>query len=112
MPDLIEDAVVKRFGDVVRASKLSRDKKMTSVMEMVLDRAMAEASKSASFQMVVEPLVQKRVVEPHIVDSVVTRMIDAPALTVPVAKFVKHEVEKGSRKGKHGETHYQVNEEN
>lgn len=40
--------------------------------------------------------VHKCVAEPQSVEAVATRIIDAPASAGPVAKFIKHEVEKRS----------------
>lgn len=44
----------------------------------------------------VEQAIHRCVAKPHIVDAVAMRSIDAPAFIVPVARFIKQMVEKGS----------------
>lgn len=56
--------------------------------------AVAKGSQSAAFSLVVEQTVRKCVSELLMVNAVGKRMIDVPVFTVPVAKFIKQEVER------------------
>lgn len=64
------------------------------MIQTEVKRALAKDFESAAFYSAVEQAVQRCVPEPLSVDTVATGMVDAPSFTVPVAKLVKHEVEK------------------
>lgn len=58
--------------------------------------SLAKACRIALFYSVIQEAVDEYVTEFQSVDAVMTRMIDAPAFTIPVAKSVKHEIKKSS----------------
>lgn len=56
---LLEDAVVRLFGDAGGAKETRPDTKLKSVLRTVVNRAVAQAFQSLSFYLVVERAVQK-----------------------------------------------------
>lgn len=64
------------------------------MIRAVVNKYVAKVFESPAFQIAVKRAFQKRLTEPHVVNDVVTRTIEFPAFTVPVAKFVRNEVEK------------------
>lgn len=67
---------------------------MLPKIQMVVNRALAKAFQSAAIYRVAEEAVHKSVTKPHSVSAVEARLIDAPAFTVTVAKFIKYEAKK------------------
>lgn len=65
-----------------------------SVIRTVVSWSVGKAFQSSEIETAEERAVQKCLAEPYVVNGVVNRSIDAPALTVPVAKLVKNDVEK------------------
>lgn len=59
-----------------------------------MNRAVAKALESAAFYTAVEQAMSKYVLELQFFDAVAKRMANALALTVRVAKFIKHKVKK------------------
>lgn len=92
-PAPVQDTIVWFFGDVGSATESSPDTKVMSVIRTVVNQSVAKAWQSSTFQTAMEKEVQKYLVEPHVVNDVATHTIDAPALVVPVAKFMKNEIE-------------------
>lgn len=66
------------------------------MIKTVVKRALAICLQSDFFYSAVEQAAKKSASESQRSDTVVTRMIDAPASTVPLARFIKQEVEKSA----------------
>lgn len=69
-------------------------KNVISMIQKVISIDLANALQSIAFYSAVEETDHKCVREHPSVDPVVTNLVDAPSFTVPVAKFVKQEVDK------------------
>lgn len=89
-----EEAVIRLFGDIGRATQSNTDTKVISVIPTAVNKTVEKGFLSAVFHTKVKQAVHKSVSEPKTVYSVRTRMIDAHALTVPAGNSVKHEVDK------------------
>lgn len=79
--------------------------RVISVIRSVLNRDQTKAFQSATFYTAVEKAVHKCISKYQSVDAVTTRMIGAPASTVSVVKFIKHDVEKNSIENANMEEH-------
>lgn len=93
-PALEEDTVIRLSGDAGRTTKSDPDTKVASVIQRVVSRALAECCRVATFYSAAEDTAHKYVPEPPSGDIVAVKLFDASSITVPVAKFVKHELEK------------------
>lgn len=91
---LVEDAIARIFGGADRATESRPDTKVISVTQTVVNRALAEGFRNAPFCSAVQQAVHKCLAGPQSTDAVPTRMIDAPVPAVPVARFIRTEVEK------------------
>lgn len=96
IPALLEDAVVRLFGDAGRVTESTPDTKVISVIQTVVSRSLVNLFRSVAFYLALEGAVHKCVSEPPSFDAVATRMIDASAFVVPVAKFIKKEFKRSS----------------
>lgn len=90
----VEDACLQPFGNAGHAPNSRSDDKVMSAMWTFVNWSVAILFRGFAFQTAFYTAVQKRLFEPHDVSCMVTRTSSAPVLTVPVAKFVKNEVEK------------------
>lgn len=66
---------------------------MTSVIQAVVNKALTENFRGAMFYSPVEKALHNCVSEPLSIGAVAIGLVDALSLTIPVAKFFKHEVE-------------------
>lgn len=96
IPDLLKDAVVRLFNDKGRKTVSSPDSKVMAVNQTVVNRSVTKAFQSSAFHTTVKRAQHKCLAEPHLVNEVATRAINLPAFTIPLAKFVKNDVEKCS----------------
>lgn len=69
---------------------------MISVIQALVNTVLSEDFRSTAFYSPVGEAVEKFVSAPQGIDAVTTIVIDTSAFTVPVAKFIKHELEKNS----------------
>lgn len=90
----MKDAIMWLFGDAGRATESSSDTEIMSVILIVVSRSVLKAFQLTAFQIAVERAIRNFSAESPVLSDVVSRTIDALAFTVPVAKFVKNEVEK------------------
>lgn len=67
-----------------------------SVLGSVVNRSVTQSFQSSTFWSALKSAVQNFLTDPHIVSDVVTRLIDASAVRVPVISFVKIEFEERS----------------
>lgn len=65
-------------------------------IQTVLSRSVTKTSQSSTFETDIEKAVKKNLTEPRVMNNVAIHVFDTPAITVPVAKFVKNEVEQHS----------------
>lgn len=66
------------------------------MIHIVLNRAVAKNQQSSAFDNAVKRALHKRVLWPHIMYTIPTQNIDDPAFTVPVAAFIRKEIEQSS----------------
>lgn len=64
---------------------------MIAMIRMGANRVVSKAFNSPALQTATEYAVHKCMVKYHIVIAVVKCIIDAPVITVPLAKFLRHE---------------------
>lgn len=69
---------------------------MSFKIQNVVSRALANGFQSATLYSAAEEAVQKCAPEPPCLEAVAAKFADALSFTLPVAKFVKDEVEKNS----------------
>lgn len=62
----------------------------------MVNRVLAEGSRSAAFYSAAEDAVHKCVPEPPSADAVAAKLVDSSSFTVPVTNFIKHEVTENS----------------
>lgn len=96
IPALVEDDVLRLFGDAGRAKESSSDAKVISVIRTVVNKALRKGFRSAAFYLAVQKAVHKCVAEHQTVEVVVTSMSDTLAFIVPVTKFIDHKLDKSS----------------
>lgn len=60
----------------------------------MVNKALPKGFRSAALYSSVKEVVQKPVPEPPSIDTVMEKLVDDPSFTVPVAKLVKHEVQR------------------
>lgn len=66
------------------------------MMQTDLNRSLAKGFWSATYYLAVEDAVHNGMPEPWSVNKVAAKLADCPSVLVPVAKFIKHEIEKNS----------------
>lgn len=93
---MFEDAVIRLFGDAGRVRESNPGTKLVSMIQTVVSRALSKGFRNAPFYTTVDELLEECVSKPSGADAVVAKLLHAPSFTVPVAKFVGHEVEKNS----------------
>lgn len=89
-------AVVRLFGYADRAKELSPDTTVISVICTAVKSALSIAFQSVAFYWIAQVAVYNCVAELQSAVMVATRMSDALALAVPMAKFIQHKDEKNS----------------
>lgn len=94
IPALVENAVMRFFGNAGKVTESSPNTKVIPVIKTVVSGALAKDLRSAAACFAVEDAVHKWAQEPPSVDTVAAKLIDALSSTVPVVRFVKKEVEK------------------
>lgn len=90
---LIGFAVVRLLADAGHTTESSPESKV-SVIQTVINKAVAIPFQSAAFQTAKEFAVYKCVVESPVVNPFETCTIDTPTFTVFEAKYFQHEIEK------------------
>lgn len=96
IPALVGGAVIRLFREAHRATELNPYTNVTSVIRTVVGRALAKGFRSAAFYSPVGESVNKCVSESLSTEAVAAKIVETPASTITVVKFVKREVEKNS----------------
>lgn len=92
IPSLVKHTIIRLFGDVGRYTESRLDTVAMWVIRTPMNRAVVKTLQSSTGRGTVDQAVQKFIINPHIVNVVSARIINAPAFTVPVAIFVKNKV--------------------
>lgn len=86
----LEEAVIRLFADTGSTTESIPDTKVDSVIQTLVNMALPKGFQSSTVYLSVKEAVHKYVPETSSVDALVTELVDVPAFTVPVAKFVNH----------------------
>lgn len=90
----VEEEVVRRSRNARRAAESSPDNVVLSVMRTVVNELVAKDFQSSAFYSGLENFVQNCMVEPRVVSVAATKIFDASAFTVLVARSIKNVFER------------------
>lgn len=96
VPTMVQDGATWLFVDTGQATESHPDTKMITSIQAVVNRALDEGFRSATFYSLCTGLVKSFVDGSESADVSETRMIDAAAFTVPAGNYILQEVEKAT----------------